>query len=208
MESKVKILYFSDPLCSYCWGSEPLLNRLRKEFGEVISIEYRMGGLMPDWSMFDGKEGGPALVGRHWPEASQHIGFHIDGDVWTEDPPASSYPPSAAFRAAMLQGEKEGHRFYNILREGFFHRKINIARRENILKAAADSCLDMEIFKRDLEGKGQEEFERDLKLAASLEVDLFPTYIFSGPDGKKVRLAGFIGFDQLLRTIKDLLEAK
>ena len=94
------------------------------------------------------------------------------------------------------------------MREGFFHRKVNIARRENLIKAAAEAKLDIEIFKRDLDGKGKEEFEKDLKLAASLEVDLFPTYIFSSSNEKRVRLAGFIGFDQLSRTIKDLLESK
>lgn len=208
MEAKVNILYFSDPLCSYCWGSEIILRTIKEEFEDDISIEYRMGGLMPDWSMFDGKEEGPALVANHWAEASHHIGFIIDGEVWREDPPASSYPPSIAFRAAMLQGEEKGFRFYNIMREGFFHRKVNIAKRENLIKAAEAASLNIEIFKRDLEGKGKEEFENDLKLAASLEVDLFPTYIFSNARGKRVRLAGFIGYDQLSRTIKDLLDSK
>lgn len=208
MADKVNILYFSDPLCSYCWGSELILKTIKEEFGDAVSFEYRMGGLMPDWSMFDGKEGGPALVAHHWVEASHHIGFQIDGDVWREDPPASSYPPSIAFRAAMLQGEDKGYRFYNIMREGFFHNKINIAKRENLLKAAAKAKLDIEVFTNDLEGRGKDEFEKDLKLAASLEVDLFPTYIFSNAGGKRVRLAGFIGFDQLSRTIKDLLDSK
>lgn len=208
MENKVNILYFSDPLCSYCWGSELILRTIKDEFRDLISVEYRMGGLMPDWSMFDGKEEGPALVANHWVEASHHIGFQIDGDVWREDPPASSYPPSIAFRAAVLQGEDKGLRFYNIMREGFFHRKVNIARRENLLKAAAKAKLDIEVFTNDLEGRGKDEFEKDLKLAASLEVDLFPTYIFSNASGKRIRLAGFIGFDQLSRTIKDLLDSK
>lgn len=208
MAARVNILYFSDPLCSYCWGSELILRTIKEEFGDDIAIEYRMGGLMPDWSMFDGKEEGPALVANHWIEASHHIGFQIEGDVWREDPPTSSYPPSIAFRAAMLQGEEKGYRFYNIMREGFFHKKVNVAKRENLIKAAADASLDVEEFIRDLEGRGKEEFEKDLKLAASLEVDLFPTYIFSNKEGKKVRLAGFIGFDQISHTIKDLLDSK
>lgn len=208
MADKVNILYFSDPLCSYCWGSELILTSIKEDFGDKISIEYRMGGLMPDWSMFDGKEEGPALVANHWEEASRHIGFVLDGDIWREDPPASSYPPSVAFRAAMLQDEYKGLRFYNIIRQRFFHSKVNIAKRENLIQAAKAVYLDIDLFKKDLDSRGEEEFRKDLKLAASLEVDLFPTYIFSNEEGKRVRLAGFIGFDQLSRTIKDLLDSK
>ncbi|MBP8677939.1 MAG: DsbA family protein, partial [Bacteroidales bacterium] len=48
-EKPIHIIYFSDPVCSYCWGSEPIISRLKRERGDKFYIEYRMGGLMPDW---------------------------------------------------------------------------------------------------------------------------------------------------------------
>ena len=201
----VHIIYFSDPLCSYCWGSEPILTRLKRDRGSLFSIEYRMGGLMPDWKMFSDNPEGPAIVGKHWPEASEKIGFKIDGAVWKIDPPSSSYPPSIAFRAAMLQGERRGLEFYFIMREMLFHKRVNIAKRENLFLAAEASGLNLRDFERDLVGKGKELFEEDLNLASTLEVDLFPTYIMSSISGKNARLAGFISYEKLSLTIDEIL---
>ena len=160
---------------------------------------------MPDWTMFSDNPEGPAIVGKHWPEASEKIGFKIDGAVWEIDPPSSSYPPSIAFRAAMLQGEKRGLEFYFIMREMLFHKRVNIAKRENLFLAAEASGLNLRDFERDLVGKGKELFEDDLNLASNLEVDLFPTYIMSSLSGKNARLAGFISYEKLSLTIDEIL---
>ncbi|TXI87940.1 MAG: DsbA family protein, partial [Crocinitomicaceae bacterium] len=50
----IKIIYFTDPICSSCWGIEPQLRKLKLEYGNAIEIEYRMGGLLPDWSYNSG----------------------------------------------------------------------------------------------------------------------------------------------------------
>ncbi|MDX9782505.1 MAG: DsbA family protein [Bacteroidales bacterium] len=205
MDKPVHIIYFSDPVCSYCWGSEPILTRLKREKGKLFDLEYRMGGLMPDWSMFAGSPDGPAIVGRHWPEASEKIGFKIDGKVWETDPPASSYPPSIAFRAAMLQGESRGLEFYFIMREMLFHKRVNIAKRDNLISAAEAAGLDLKRFVKDIEGKGKELFEADLKMAAELNVDLFPTYILKSQTGKTSRLAGFIIYEKLSSAIDEII---
>ncbi len=46
----VRIIYFTDPICSSCWGIEPQLRRMKLEYAGGLDIEYRMGGLLPDWS--------------------------------------------------------------------------------------------------------------------------------------------------------------
>src|SRR5690606_21970071 len=50
----VKVIYFTDPICSSCWGIEPQLRKLKLEYGNAIEIQYRMGGLLPDWSYNSG----------------------------------------------------------------------------------------------------------------------------------------------------------
>ena len=42
----VKIIYYTDPICSSCWGIEPQLRKLKLEYGNNIEVEYRMGGLI------------------------------------------------------------------------------------------------------------------------------------------------------------------
>jgi len=102
-EKPIQITYFTDPICSSCWGIEPQLRRLKLEYGAYLHIDYRMGGLLPDWSYNSGGISKPSDVAGHWDEVSHHYDMPIDGDVWLEDPLPSSYPPSIAFKAAQMQ---------------------------------------------------------------------------------------------------------
>ncbi|MDP1098252.1 DsbA family protein, partial [Klebsiella quasipneumoniae] len=50
----IQLVYFTDPICSSCWGIEPQLRKLKLQYGHVIDIQYKMGGLLPDWSYNSG----------------------------------------------------------------------------------------------------------------------------------------------------------
>ena len=114
------------PICSSCWGIEPQLRKLKLEYGNNIQIEYRMGGLLPDWNYNSGGISEPSDVAHHWDEVSVHYDMPIDGDVWLEDPLDSSYPPSIAFKAAQLQDEYKALLFMREIREMVFLQKKNI----------------------------------------------------------------------------------
>src|SRR5690606_18934363 len=158
----VKVIYFTDPICSSCWGIEPQLRKLKLEYGNTIEIDYRMGGLLPDWSYNSGGIGKPSDVAHHWDEVSEHYDMPIDGDVWLEDPLDSSYPPSIAFKAAQLQDGDKAILFLRAIREMVFIQKKNIAKWENIALAAEQVGLNVDQLKTDFEGKAKTLFEEDL----------------------------------------------
>lgn len=41
------LLYFADPMCSWCWGFSPAVQRLRSELAETLPLRLIMGGLQP-----------------------------------------------------------------------------------------------------------------------------------------------------------------
>lgn len=174
----VKVIYFTDPICSSCWGIEPQLRKLKLEYGNDIDIEYRMGGLLPDWSYNSGGISKPSDVAHHWDEVSIHCDMPIDGDVWLEDPLDSSYPPSIAFKAAEMQDRRKAIRFLRAIREMVFLQKKNITRWEHLEAAAVESGLDPELLKKDMSGKARELFQEDLQLARAMGVRGFPTMFF------------------------------
>lgn len=182
---KVKIIYFTDPICSSCWGIEPQLRKLKLEYGEHIDIEYRMGGLLPDWNYNSGGISKPSDVARHWDEVSLHYDMPIDGDLWLEDPLASSYPPSIAFKAAEIQDKEKAILFMREIREMVFLKKKNIAKWEHLAQAAKNVGLDVVKLKVDFEGQANLLFEEDLKMAKDYGVRGFPTIFFIDNSGKK-----------------------
>lgn len=41
------MIYFADPMCSWCWGFNPVMARVREAFGERFDISLVVGGLSP-----------------------------------------------------------------------------------------------------------------------------------------------------------------
>ena len=186
----LKLVYFTDPICSSCWGIEPQLRKLKLEYGQYLDIDYRMGGLLPDWDYNSGGIGKPSDVATHWDEASIHYDMPIDGDVWLEDPLDSSYPPSIAFKAAQMQDTHKADLFMRALRELLFLQKKNIAKWEHIATAALSAGLNVAQLKNNFEGKANELFEEDLKMAKDLGVRGFPTIFFIDEAGNKELVYG------------------
>ncbi|MGN6494221.1 MAG: ClpXP adapter SpxH family protein [Agriterribacter sp.] len=184
IEKPVKVIYFTDPICSSCWGIEPQLRKLKLEYGSSLEIEYRMGGLLPDWSYNSGGISKPSDVAHHWDEVSGYYDMPIDGDVWLEDPLHSSFPPSIAFKAAQVQDKEKAILFLRAIREMVFLQKKNITRWENLAAAAKKVGLNAEQLKTSFD-EAKMLFEEDLKLAKSFGVRGFPTMFFFDNSGNK-----------------------
>lgn len=145
----IQVIYFTDPICSSCWGIEPQLRKLKLEYGHLLNFEYKMGGLLPDWNYNSGGIGKPSDVAHHWDEVSVYYQMPIDGNVWLEDPLHSSYPPSIAVKAAQMQDERKAVDFLRGIREQLFLQKKNITKWEYLAKAAEEAGLDVAQLHKD-----------------------------------------------------------
>ncbi len=186
----VKVIYFTDPICSSCWGIEAQLRKLKLEYGNSIEFDYRMGGLLPDWSYNSGGISKPSDVAHHWDEVSVYYDMPIDGDLWLEDPLESSFPPSIAFKAAQMQDTEKALLFLREIKEMVFLQKKNIAKWENLTIAAKKVGLNVEQLEIDWEGKANLLFEEDLKFAKQNGVRGFPTLFFVDSTGKRETVYG------------------
>jgi putative protein-disulfide isomerase len=206
----IKILYFTDPICSSCWGIEPALRKLKLEYGAYLEIEYRMGGLLPSWEVYNsGGISGPSDVAHHWDEVSGYYDMPIDGDVWLEDPLPSSYPPSIAFKAAQMQDPAKALTFLRTLKEMVFIEKKNITKWEHLTAAATLAGLDTATLRRDYDSEAPQKFREDLALARQMGVRGFPTLFFIGQDGTQTVQYGvkpYRNFEEII--LKIIPEAK
>ena len=200
----IKIIYFTDPICSSCWGIEPQLRKLKLEYGAYIEVEYRMGGLLPDWNYNSGGISKPSDVAHHWDEVSVHYDMPIDGDIWLEDPLDSSYPPSIAFKAAQLMDEDKAIFFLRKIREMVFLQKKNITKWDNLELAAINTGFDPLQLKALYEGIAKKSFEEDLRLGKEMGVRGFPTIFFTDASGRQQMVYGakpFHVFENALLTL-------
>jgi putative protein-disulfide isomerase len=201
----VRIIYFTDPICSSCWGIEPQLRKLKLEYADFVEIEYRMGGLLPSWDIYNsGGISKPSDVAHHWDEVSVYYDMPIDGDVWLEDPLPSSYPPSIAFKAAQRQDGTKALLFMRKIREMVFLEKKNITKWEHLATAAIAVGLDTTTLKKDYESTAKQDFQADLDLGKKLGVRGFPTLFFTDSTNNRLTVYGskpYASFENAIQSL-------
>jgi len=184
MASRVEVTYFTDPYCSWCWATEPMLYRIRETFRDQVRIRYVMGGLVRDMAEFYDALNDirtAAQVAPHWRMVSQRSGQPIDEGLWLElnDPHFSTWPACIAVKAAFLQGEEIGERLLRRFRRAALTERRNISRREVQEELAREvEGLDLARWRMDLEnGRAARAFEEDLEECRRYGVTGFPTLL-------------------------------
>lgn len=184
-ESPLRVVYYTDPICSACWAIEGALRKLRLEYGHEFVFDCHMGGLLPAFGK--GYDPGdfykPEDLAKHWDEASAQFRVPINGNVWLKDPLSSSFPPSIAFKAAQLQSEVKAEALLRLLREKLFVQSLNVSENSIILEAAEEVGLDVVKLKEDIKGEGNINFHHDLELGEELGIRGFPTFLFLNLEG-------------------------
>jgi predicted DsbA family dithiol-disulfide isomerase len=182
----IEIIEFTDPYCTWCWGSEPILRKLKWVYGEQIRISYKMGGLVKDINEFYdpinniGGELWYLQVADHWLEASSKHGMPVDIRQFTEYHKEfkSTWPANIAVKAAELQDRNLAWKYLRRLREAAAAEAIPIHRLEEQLRLAEECGLDVFKMKEDIEsGRAYEEFMKDIRECEEREITGFPTFI-------------------------------
>lgn len=198
---------FTDPFCTWSWGSEPILRRIRETYRSQVEIEFVMGGLVEDFDTFhDGANGisEPADVAPHWREAAERHDMPVDAGIWREDPPRSSYPPSIAYKAAQLQDPALADAYLRRLREAFAAERRRIDDEEVLVELADEVGLDIDRFQTDLEGdRPREAFHEDLERSHRERGTVFPSYLASNGEDRRL-LRGYQPFQAVAGALETL----
>jgi putative protein-disulfide isomerase len=201
------IVQFTDPMCTWCWGSEPIIRRMQTVFGDQVELKYVMGGLVEDFEAFydpanDISSAGG--VGPHWLEASAQHGMPVDTEIFETDPAQSTYPASIAFTAARQQDVDLANRYLRRLREAYATEVRNVNRREEQVSLAESVGLDVDAFTAALDdGTARAAFEDDLERTRDAGVRAFPTYRLVGPAGER-EAAGFTPYEELAEALLEV----
>lgn len=180
---------FTDPFCTWSWGSEPALRWIEETY-DAVAVRFVTGGLVEDFETFrDGTNDidEPADIAPHWETAAERHGMPVDSTVWLDDPPRSSYPASRAYHAATFQGIDVAHRYLRRMREAFAAEGRNIGD-ETVLEALAEDVgLDVERFSADVGGdRAREAFRADREEARARGATAFPSFEVEGRAGRRL----------------------
>lgn len=213
---RVEIVQFSDPICTWCWGMEPVIRKLKARYEDQLKLSFVMGGLVRDIREFSDPQnaiGGDidktnASILAHWQEASQvhkmpvaKSGFHLFSSEFP-----SSYPQNIAFKTAQLQSEKLAQDLIREIRIATALR-CEITSKPSVINSLASKVgLDISKFNANLK-RGEIEFYKDLELTQKYGVRGFPSFLIRDLEsGEEVLLRGFTRFKDFESVINDVLK--
>lgn len=212
---KLIITNFTDPICTWCWGTEPVLRTLETYYNEEIEFRYVMGGLVKninDFTDFENHIGGNGAeaankeIARHWLEASTRHKMPVKADgfhLFSAEYP-SSYPQNIAYKAAQLVDKVKADKLLRRLREASAAEGLLTSHEDVILSLANEVGLDIDKFNAHLrDGSAEQAFHGDLALTRALGVTGFPTFLIKY-NSQQVMLRGYHEFDTFVSIISSV----
>jgi predicted DsbA family dithiol-disulfide isomerase len=210
----IEIIEFTDPVCTWCWGSEPLLRKLETRYGDPLQVKFIMGGLVEDIRSFYDSRNDIGLdpansnrqIARHWLEASQRHGMPVltEGFSLFSDEAPSTYPQNIAYKALQMESEVLANRFLRRIREATAAQARQTNKLEVMIELAAEVGADLSKFlERYSDGTAETAFRADLALVRKYGVRGFPTFLVRFGE-KEVLLRGYQNFESIKSVIKSL----
>lgn len=213
MATRIPFEYWSDPLCIWAFVAQDKLDTLLEEHGHRLDVAYRIvpvfGSVPHRFSRGSWAQAGPEGRAASTRRVAHERGHpEVSGQVWIDDPPASSWSSGAAAKAvfAMEQAEETasgaGAAYLLALRRAFFCDDRNIARRDVQLQLAEALGIDRGPLTRRLDdGTAVAALWEDHLERESLRLQGSPTFVF---DGGRAQLYGNFDHAILDATVASL----
>lgn len=206
-DQNINVFYYTNPLCCYCWGLEPVLKRLSKEYGNYVNLILKMGNLQRDLNLTGKNRFSSFLeIESYWKKVGQTYGMPISGKVWEKDPLFSSYQACSAYIAAKSQGVERANVFFRKLTEALFIFDVNISKEENLQMIAKASGLNSRQFMADYKSqKTLSLLEYEISETSSFRIDSIPTIAFLSEDNFTYKIKGVQPYSDYVQLLEKAL---
>lgn len=173
------LIYVHDPMCSWCWGFAPVLDRLVAALPEDVVVGRLLGGLAPD-SDLPMPDTTREYVQRQWRRIQAEIpGTKFNFDFWTHCAPRrSTYPACRAVIAARRQGAEFDHRMTRAIQRAYYLEARNPSDPETLAALARGMGIDADMFARDLVSREVDQaLGEEIAAARAMGVGGFPSLV-------------------------------
>ena len=170
-----ELIYVADPMCSWCWGFQPVLEKVLNVAGD-IPVQYVMGGLARDSDEPMSEENRHYIQGQ-WNLVTETTGANFNWDFWEAcEPRRSTYPACRAVIAAGLQGRTRA--MFEAIQRAYYQEARNPSDASTLVKIAGEIGLNRECFASDIASESVEGALLDgFNIRRSINANQFPSLI-------------------------------
>ncbi len=172
------LVYFADPMCSWCWGFAPVIEAVARAYGARLPVRVVMGGLRPGTTT-PMPQKARAEIRHHWDAVAQASGQAFDYRLLDRED--FIYDTDPAARAVVLARRLEpavALALLGRLQRGFYAEGRDITAPAVLAEIAAALGFDRAAFEAGLaEPALKEETARDYAVSQRAGITGFPTLI-------------------------------
>lgn len=205
-QSDMKLIYVGDPMCSWCYGFSPELEKIVTHYQDELDLEIIMGGLRPyhNVPISEMKD----FLAHHWEDVGKASGQPFEyGILDRSDLNYDTEPPCrASVVVRNMNKAKELDFFQEAQKAFYFHNKdMNQASTYHsiIEKLGLDTAKFDALFHSD---EYKAAVKKDFEKARSIGVSSFPTLLIQNGQKTTVVARGYAKSETVVRSIRGMLE--
>jgi putative protein-disulfide isomerase len=203
------LLYFADPMCSWCYGFAPVIAGLSEHFGARLPVEIVMGGLRAGNTrpMADSDK---RTIRRHWEHVHQASGQPFDFSFFDRDGFVYDTEPACRAVVAMrLLNRNVALAFMKRIQQAFYAENRDVTSAEVLSDLAGDAGIDRDGFLAEMQStEARNATFRDFLTAQEAGVQGFPTLLAGSSDQDYALVTrGYRPIDGLVEALEGWLAA-
>ena len=186
------LIYFADPMCSWCWGFSKIIHAVKEDFSEQLPIRVMMGGLYAGASKpLDpaGKED----IREHWQHVAELSGAEFDFNFFERE--QFIYNTEPACRAIVLVQQYEPAAtlaFLKQLQKAFYQYNRDITDHDILCEEAVEFGFNPEKFAQLFAADELiTETQKHFAITKQVGVTGFPTLFAVDDSGQQVITSGY-----------------
>ncbi len=193
-----EIIYVGDPMCSWCWGFSPVLQKIVDQYGETAPMRLVVGGL----HAFDTdpmNDEYKARIKHHWEQVAEatdqpfnYAFFDREGFVLDTEPACRASVVVRSMKPDALLS------FYERIHKGYYVEDTDTTKLETFIDYATKEDIDTDAFRAAFESEdAKQETIQDFTWCQQAGVTGFPTVVLREDETLAALSVGYQPFDSL-----------
>lgn len=173
------LYYFADPMCSWCYGFAPVMDRICADYAEELDIRLVMGGLRPGKLAQQMTPAIARVIRHHWREVAKMTGQTFDETFFARE--NFNYDTEPAAKAVITMERLAGahaYRYYHEIQAVFYSRNQDITQPSVLAEIATRYGVAPAAFLEFYESEAaQRETWSQFEFCAALGIRGFPALV-------------------------------
>ena len=202
-----QILYFADPMCSWCWGFSPVIHQIATTYSEQIPVQIYLGGLRAgNTAVMDNDQ--RMYILNHWFSVNEASGQPFDFSF--QMPDGFIYDTEPACRGVKTMQDLNPEReldYFSAIQRAFYAENKDVTQIDVLSKLATEYGINKQAFEKLFESADiRQRTNNDFVLSQRMGVNGFPTLIGKKADEYVYITQGFQLFNQVKKSIESWLD--